>query len=146
MEKYISKQVKINKPDAAIYTVMSDFNHFTPILQDQVEDWQVDGDTCSFKVKGFTVRLRMLEKTPYDCIKLTGDEGSPMEFVFWIQLKSLAPDDTRMRLTLHVELNLMMKMMLGSKLAKGIDDIAEKIAFAFNNAPIPGAPMPDLNA
>lgn len=135
MEEYISKQVRINKPDAVIYTLLSDFNNFTPILQDKVEDWSVDGDTCSFKVKGFTARLRMIEKTPNSCIKLTGDEGSPFEFFFWIQLKGMAPDDTRMKLTLHVQLNMMMKMMVGSKLGKAMDDIADKIAEAFNNAP-----------
>ena len=135
MEKYESKQVKINKPDSAIYALLSDFNNFTPILKDQVDNWQVDGDSCSFTVKGITVTLNMVEKTPYSSIKFSGEEGSPFEFFFWIQLKGVAPDDTRMRLTLHANLNMMMKMMLGKKLEKGIDDIAEKIAEAFNAAP-----------
>ena len=38
---------------------------------------------------------------------------------------------------------MMMKMMLGGKLVKGIDDIAQKIADAFNNAPVP--PVADTN-
>lgn len=136
MEKYVSKQVRINRPAETVYNLMSDFNNFTTMLQDKVEDWSVDGDVCSFKVKGFTARMRMLEKTPYSCIKLTGDEGSPFEFFFWVQLKEQAENDTRMRLTLHVKLNMMMKMMLGKKLEKGIDDMAEKIAEGFNNAPL----------
>ncbi|MCC8089679.1 MAG: polyketide cyclase [Rikenellaceae bacterium] len=135
MEKYVSKQVKINKPASLVYTLMSDFNNFTPMVQDKVEDWHVEGDTCSFKVKGFTACLRMLDKTPYECIKITGDEGSPFEFFFWIQLKQIADNDTRMRLTIHIKLNMMMKMMVGKKLEKGIDDMAEKIAEAFNNIP-----------
>ncbi len=136
MEKYESKQVKIAKPDSAIYGAISDFNHFTPVLRDHVEEWQVDGDSCSFKFKGFAVRIKMVEKVPCECIKLTGDDGSPFEFFFWIQLKGLAPDDTRMKLTLHIKLNMMMKMMIGKKLAQGMDQIAEKMAEAFNNAPI----------
>ena len=134
MEKYVSKQVRINRSDASIYTLLSDFNHFTPLLRDKVDGWTADADTCSFQVKGFTARLKMVEKTPYSCIKLTGDDGSPFEFFFWIQLKGLAPDDTRMRLTLHAKHNMMMKMMVGSKLQKGLDDNAEKIAEAFNHA------------
>ena len=136
MEKYQSKQVQINRPAESIYTVLADFNNFTPIIQDKVEDWSVDGDTCSFKVKGFTARLRMVERIPFSCVKVTGDEGSPFEFFFWIQLKEIDQNDTRMRLTIHVKLNMMMKMMLGKKLENGIDEMAENIARAFNNAPI----------
>ena len=136
MEKYQSRQVKINKPDYAIYTVISDFNNFTPILRDKVEGWSVEDDVCSFRVKGFTVRLRMAEKTPYSSVKLTGDEGSPFDFAFWVQLKKVDDNDTRMRLTLHAKLNMMMKMMIGGKLEKGLDDMAVKIAEAFNNATI----------
>jgi carbon monoxide dehydrogenase subunit G len=53
-------------------------------------------------------------------------------FTFWVQLKEAAPYDTRMRLVLHAELNMMLKMMLGSKLQSGIDQMAETIAAAFN--------------
>ncbi|MCD7962638.1 MAG: polyketide cyclase [Rikenellaceae bacterium] len=135
MEKYESKQVKINKPASMVYMSISDFNNFTPMLQDKVDDWNVDGDTCSFKIKGFPARLRIMEKTPCECIKITGDEGSPFEFFFWIQLKQIADNDTRMKLTMHVKLNMMMKMMVGKKLEKGIDEMAEKMAEAFNNIP-----------
>jgi len=131
MAEYKSRQVRINKPDQAIYAVLSDFNNFTPIVADKVEEWAATEDTCSFKAKGFTVKLRMVERQPCKLVKITGDD-IPFEFFFWIQLKSVAPDDTRMLLTLRAELNMMMKMMIGGKLQKGLDDMAEKIAAAFN--------------
>lgn len=132
MAEYKSKQVKINKPDQTIYTVLSNFSNFTPIIQDKVEEWQATEDTCSFKAKGFTVKLRMVDKEPFKTIKITGDD-MPFEFTFWIQLKGLAADDTRMLLTLRTELNMMMKMMIGGKLQKALDEVAEKIAFGFNS-------------
>ncbi|MDE6483306.1 MAG: SRPBCC family protein [Rikenellaceae bacterium] len=131
MAEYKSRQVRINKPDEAIYAVLSDFGNFTPIVADKVEEWNATEETCSFKVKGFTVKLRMVEREPNKLVKITGDD-LPFEFFFWIQLKSVAPDDTRMLLTLRAELNMMMKMMIGGKLQKGLDDMAEKIAAAFN--------------
>lgn len=131
MAEYKSRQVRINKPDEAIYAVLSDFGNFTPIVADKVEEWTATEETCSFKVKGFTVKLRMVEREPNKLVKITGDD-LPFEFFFWIQLKSVAPDDTRMLLTLRAELNMMMKMMIGGKLQKGLDDMAEKIAAAFN--------------
>ncbi len=135
MEKYKSKQVKIARPAEAIYALLSDFGNFTPILRDRVEEWTVDGDACSFRFKGFTVRLRMVEKVPFDHIKITGDD-SPFEFFFWIQLKEVSPNDTRLMLTAHMKLNMMMKMMIGGKIEPGLDRMAEQIAAAFNSAPI----------
>lgn len=136
MEKYVSKQVQIRRPAGMIYTVVSDFNNFTPILKDKVEDWSSDGDSCSFKVKGFTVKLRIIEKEFEKLVKITGEEGSPFEFFLWFQFKQIADNDTRMMITLHVKLNMMVKMMLGKKLETGIDEIADKIADGFNNAPL----------
>ena len=131
MAEYKSKQVRINKPDEAIYAVLSDFGNFTPIVADKVEEWNATEETCSFKAKGFTVKLRMVEREPHKLIKITGDD-IPFEFFLWIQLKSVAPDDTRMLLTLRAELNMKMKMMIGGKLQKGLDEMADKIAAAFN--------------
>ena len=135
LEKYESKQVRINRPDWMIYNLLSDFNNFTPMLRGKVDNWQVDGDSCSFTVKGITLSIRMVEKTPYSAIKIGGDEGSPFEFFFWIQLVKVNEYDTRMKLTLHANLNMMMKMMLGKKLENAMDQIAEQIAMAFNMTP-----------
>jgi carbon monoxide dehydrogenase subunit G len=135
MEKYVSKQVQIRRPDWLIYKLLSDFNNFTPMLEGKVDGWRVDGDTCSFTVKGFSLTLRMLEKTPYTTVKIAGEDGSPFEFVFWVQLVNAGDNDTRMRLTLHAELNPMMKMMLGKKLEQALDQIAGQIATAFNLSP-----------
>lgn len=135
LEKYVSKQVKINRPDWMIYNLLSDFSHFTPMLEGKVDGWYADGDTCTFSVKGFTIHLRMLEKTPYTTVKIGGDEGSPFEFTFWVQLVKKDENDTRMRLTLHANLNMMMKMMLGKKLEQALDQIADQIATAFNMSP-----------
>ena len=53
-----------------------------------------------------------------------------MDFAFWIRLHKDSDTGTRMRLVLHIELNMMMKMMIGGKLQGAIDQIAEGIARA----------------
>ncbi len=55
-----------------------------------------------------------------------------MDFSFWIQLHEVSEQDTRIRLVLHAELNMMMRMMLGGKLQKGLDTAVEGLAAAFN--------------
>lgn len=134
MQEYISKQQQIFRPAEHIFAVISRFDNLTPAVADKVEDWEATERTCSFKAKGFTVRLLIDELEEPKHVKIIGD-GVPMDFAFWIQLHKVSDTETRLRLVLKVELNMMMKMMLGSKLEKGIDQVAEGIAKAMNSAP-----------
>lgn len=136
MQEYISKQHQILRPAEQIYAVISRFDNLTPALADRVEEWQATEERCSFKAKGFTVKLRMEERIAPKHVKIVGDEGGvPMDFAFWIQLHKVSDTDTRLRVVLHIDLNMMMRMMIGSKLQGAVDQIAEGITRAMNAAP-----------
>ena len=136
MQEYISKQQQVLRPAEQIYAVISRFDNLTPALADKVEEWQATEDSCSFKAKGFTVKLRMEEREPGKYVKVVGDDGGvPMDFAFWIQLQEVSAAATRLRLVLRIDLNMMMKMMIGNKLQGALDQIAEGIARAMNAAP-----------
>lgn len=132
MEKYESKQQQIRRSAEQIYSALASFNNFSPMVEGRVDEWSADDDVCSFKVKGMPVRLRMVEREPYKTIKIQGDDGTPIDFTFWLQLKEVAPYDTRMRIVVHAELNMMMRMMIGKKLQGAVDQMAEAIAAALN--------------
>lgn len=132
MEKYESKQQQIRRSAEQIYSALASFNNFSPMVEGRVDEWSADDDVCSFKVKGMPVRLRMVEREPYKTIKIQGDDGTPIDFTFWLQLKEVAPYDTRMRIVVHAELNMMMRMMIGKKLQGAVDQMAEAIANALN--------------
>lgn len=132
MEKYESKQQQIRRSAEQIYSALASFNNFSPMVEGRVDEWSADDDVCSFKVKGMPVRLRMVEREPYKTIKIQGDDGTPIDFTFWLQLKEVAPYDTRMRIVVHAELNMMMRMMIGKKLQSAVDQMAEAIATALN--------------
>ena len=137
LEKYESKQQQIFKPAARIFPFISRFDMLTPALQDKVEEWSATEDTCSFKVKGFTGAMRIVERVENKHIKISGDEGAgvPVDFSFWIQLHEVSESDTRIRMVLHAELNMMMRMMIGSKIQGGLDKAVEGLAQAFNQLP-----------
>ena len=135
MQEYQSKQQQILRPAEMIFEAISRFDRLTPALADKVEEWQATEDTRSFKAKGFTVKLRITDRVAPKHVKVEGD-GVPMDFAFWIQLHPVSETDTRMRLVLHAELNMMLKMMIGSKLQGALDQIAEGMAKAFNGAPM----------
>ena len=80
------------------------------------------------------VGLRIAEKVENKHVKIVGDGGNvPIDFSFWIQLKEVAERDTRIRMVLHAELNMMMRMMIGSKIQTGLDQAVEGLATALNN-------------
>ena len=135
LEKYESKQVQIRRPAAQIYAMASRFDNFTPILKDRVEGWEATEDTCSFKIKGFTASMRIIDRVEPKLVKIVSGESTPMDFTFWFQLHEVDPTDTRMRMVLHADLNMMMRMMLGSKLQEGLDKAIEGLATAFNQMP-----------
>jgi len=132
MEKYESKQQQIRRSAAQIYAALSSFSNFTPMLADRVEEWQATDDECSFKVKGMKMALRIVDREENKTIKIQGADTNPMDFTFWLQLKEVAPYDTRMRIVVHAELNMMMRMMIGKKLQGAVDQMAEAIANAMN--------------
>ena len=56
-------------------------------------------------------------------------------------MKQTTPDgavrpNIHMRIVLDIELNPMLKMMVGVKMQDAVDNIAQQIAYAFNNAHI----------
>ncbi len=133
MEKYESKQQQINHPASLIYPLISRLDLFTPAIQDKVEEWQATPDSCSFKAKGMKVCMRIAERAENKHVKIVPDDGGlPIDFAFWIQLKEVAPRDTRIRMVVHAELNMMLKMMLGSKIQSGIDQAVEQLAASLN--------------
>ena len=135
MEKYESKQQQIHHPASLIFPIISRMDLLTPAMQDKVEEWEATPDSCSFKAKGFKVSLRIAEKVENKHVKIVADDsnGVPVDFTFWIQLHEVDAHDTRVRMVLHAELNMMMKMMIGGKIQKGLDQAVEGLAKALNS-------------
>ena len=141
MEEYISKTVNVNRAAEQIYTVLADMSFLekaVPAAQiDDLQDFKATSDTCSFRVKGIETGLQIVEREPYKTIKYTKYGNSPFDFFLWIQLKELVPYDTRMRIVLKIELNMLMKFMAGGKIKKGLDAVADRLAEAMNGNTIP---------
>ena len=133
MEKYESIQQQINHPASLIYPLISRMDLFSAALKDKVEEWEATPDSCSFKVKGMNVCMQIAERVENKHVKfVSGEGGIPLDFAFWIQLKEVAPKDTRVRMVMHAELNMMMKMMIGGKIQKGLDDAVTQLAASLN--------------
>lgn len=134
MEQYTSKTVTINRMAAEVYGILSDLSRIGNILppDSEIQDFQATADECTFTAKGMTMGFRIIDREENKVIKFTGTGKMPFEFTSWIQLKEVAPYDTRMRMVLHINLNMMMKMFLKGKIQKGLDSAVERLAMGFN--------------
>lgn len=117
-----------------VYNIVSDFSRFGNMVppSDEVQNFEATADECTFTVKGMPMGIRIIDREENKTVKIIGTGKMPFEFTSWIQLKEVAPYDTRMRIVLHIKLNMMMKMFLKGKIQKGLDNAADRLAMALN--------------
>lgn len=136
--KYESQVCSIPNCAANVYKVLSNLENINRVKdlipQDKVQEMEAGPDYLRIKVDGLGQKftLRIVERKENDTIKF-GLEGAPMQANFWIQLKELAPVDTRIKLTLKADIPFMFKMMLDKKLQQGMDQAAQMLTqFPYN--------------
>ncbi|SHI46766.1 hypothetical protein SAMN05444280_102178 [Tangfeifania diversioriginum] len=142
MEKYVSEVKLIDHNQQIIFEYLSNFENLSEYLnsgliekitkqvpQVKITDFESDRDSCKFNITGMGVaRIRIVNREPFKTIKVESSGGLPLSFTFWIQLLPETPHQTKMRLTLHADMNMMIKMMAGNKLAEGINQLAETLS------------------
>ncbi len=123
MLKIESKIGKINQSDEHIYNFLNDFNHFSSLVpQDRVKNWEATSDSCRFTLDGLgNLGMKIIEREPYKLIKVTADENSKFDFMFWIQLKRMDETDTRIKLTIQADINPMLQLVAKKPLQKFIN-------------------------
>lgn len=99
---------------------------------DKLQDMVCDTDSCTVTIPPIgLVTLRIIERESPKTVKL-GADNLPINFNLWIQLKEIDSEDTKMKLTLKVDIPLMLKPMIGNKAQDGVQRIAESIAMGVN--------------
>lgn len=131
--KYESAVTKVAASAAQIFSVFSNLKNLERVKdlipKDKVQELEIEAESVRMKVDGLGQKITILivDKTENEVIKY-GAEGIPMEMNFWIQMKEVAPMDTRIKLTLKADIPMMFKMMLDKKIQQGIDQAAAMIA------------------
>ncbi len=128
-----SKKVVAQCSAERLYNFACDFRNFQRLLPPQVEDFQADENTCSFKVGGFVqLTLQYAERTPYSRVALApaAGSGSPVPFRFILMLTPIDESSCDAQVRAEIEGgNPMMAMMIKPKLRPALDKIAEQIQY-----------------
>ena len=132
MADFTSEVKTIPHNDGKIYAMLSDMSNLQRVQdripQDKMKNFTFDADTCSFTVDPVgSVEFRIIEREPNKTIKFS-TTNSPVPLLMWIQLKQVAENETKMKMTVRADLNPFIKPMVSKPLQEAIDKISEIIA------------------
>ncbi|NLO69729.1 MAG: SRPBCC family protein [Porphyromonadaceae bacterium] len=140
MQTYESEIKVISKPQELVFNMLSDLSNLEKVKTLNIEgrekaeeffkEVEFDSDTLHFTVPAVgRVGFRVIERDPFKTIKLEAI-SSPVAANGWIQLVKIDDETCKMKLTIKAELPMMIKMMVDSKMKKGVDKIADAIVMA----------------
>lgn len=153
MTKYESDTQQVGRPVEAVYERFSNLRNLEALrekLQDpavrcaiaqQVGEDKMEQVAEQFENVEFTedsvtilspigrVTFQVVEREAPKLIKFEL-QGAPIAANLWIQLLPVDEASTKFRVTLGVELNMFMRAMVGNKLEKAPDGIAQMLAAA----------------
>ena len=130
--KYESKIGQINANAANVYAVLTNLENLQKfadqIPQDKVKDIEVSRDSIRFKVEGLgpKISIGIVDHEENKMIKY-GAENIPIPVNAWIQLKQIEENDTRIRITVKMDMPAMFRMMLDKKMQTGLDQAVDML-------------------
>lgn len=136
MKKYESSQKQILKNREQIYNQLSDLRNLEAykdrMPQDKVKNLTFTEDCISMDVDPVgNVELKIIDREAPKVIKFAAG-NIPVDLNLWIQLVSVDQEDTRMKVTIKADIPLMLRPMVGNKLDKAADQVADMIAQLLN--------------
>lgn len=132
MTDFVSEVKTIPYSGERVFTMLSDLTYLERVKdripQDKIKDFEFDRDSCSLSVDPVgKITFRIIEREPHKTVKFE-TTNSPVPLTVWIQLKEVAPDDTRMKMTVRAELNPFIKSMVSKPLQEAVDKLSAAIA------------------
>lgn len=141
LQKYVSDIKTIEQNQEIVYNYLSNFENLSTYVNEgllqkmnesvpqiQVSDFESDADSCRFKISGMgQAEIRIIEREPQKTIKISSSGSLPIGITFWIQLLPVTAYQSKIKLTLHAEMSMMIKMMVNKKLEEGINQLADML-------------------
>ena len=127
--KVESKIGRLRTDDSHIYSFLSDCSNFQQFTDnDKIKNWHADSDSCNFSVDGAgEVSFRIVERQPNNLIKFSIENAQAENIFLWVQLKKANLNDTRVKLTVKLEANPVVRMFISKPLQQGLDKIVETL-------------------
>lgn len=132
MTKFESGVKNISASQESVYEKLSDLNNLEKVKdrlpQDKVKNLSFDAESMTIEVAPVgKITLQIVEKEPCKSIKFA-TTTSPLPFNMWIQIVPVTDAECKMKLTIGMELNPLMKTMVQKPLQEGLEKMADMLA------------------
>lgn len=128
---YESKHGVVALPQEQLYMSFTDLRMLVQNVPAEYRDSvEADYDTIKATVKGFTIAVKVVERSPYSLIRIE-DDDAPFHFSVSLHFEREG-SGTGFSITVDADLNLMMKAMLGGKIKDGLDKIVDGLVAVSN--------------
>lgn len=127
MRSFESDIVTISRKPEDVFSFLADFRNFTPLMPEQVTNWQATGDSCSFTVAGMmNIGLKITEKQPFEKIVMQGEGKLPFDIGMNASIKESA-GNSEVQLTIEAALNPFTAVAVQKPLAEFVNVMAHKL-------------------
>lgn len=121
-------KVTTRKSAKEIYTYFTELSNFKNLMPENIEKFEVDGDSFIFGLKGMPeIRLVLKEKIEYSTIVL-GAASSKLPFTLAANIEEISENSSTVQLQFDGEFNAMMAMMIKAPLTKFVTTLTDNIA------------------
>lgn len=132
MTDFISEVKTIPYNEDRIFIMLSDLTNLERVKdripQDKIKDFEFDRDSCSLSVDPVgKITFQIIEREPNKTIKFV-TTNSPLPLTLWIQLKQVAEENTKMKMTVRADLNPFIKGIVSKPLQEAVDKLSAAIA------------------
>ncbi|KAA8475175.1 hypothetical protein BDE36_4252 [Arcticibacter tournemirensis] len=118
MTVFESKET-INKPVAAVYAFLADFNNHQQLMPANISDWSSSKDEARFSIQNMgKLALKISNRIENSSVIIIPAQEVPFNVEMRWVVTDLGDNTTEAILTISAELNMMMKMMASGPLKK----------------------------
>ena len=121
-----SKKATVSKAPYELYMAFVDMRNFVRFLpEDKKADVTADYDSIHAMVQGFSIGVKVVDRTPYSKIEFA-DDGAPFQFRLKMHFDAASdPYRTDFQIVVDADLNFMMKTFLGGKIKDALDKVVD---------------------
>lgn len=132
MTKFESSVKVIPYAQERVYDKLADLSNLESLKdrlpEDKVKGMSFDTDTLSLNVDPVgQLTLQIVEREPHKCIKFE-TTTSPLPFNMWIQIVATADEECKIKVTIGLEINPFMKVMVQKPLQEGLEKMVDMLA------------------
>lgn len=126
-----SSKTLVNQSADQLFNYLTDLERFRNSLPEQVTNYRVEGNSCSFTIQGMAdLSLTITQAIPFEKVVFSNANPKPFPFALVFDFTALTPQTCQLVVTFQGDLNPMLLMMAKGPLQTFVNMVAQKIATA----------------